>query len=164
VDAALAGAAVPSFTFDTLWRDAAYFGQSDTVSKKTLLYTVYALKKDQTFRTPSQVVRVEATRPTAYGADVVLNVLRPQTAYSEGDTLVLEAVYRNAFRDNKRLRWKAKDSDDSLRDVTLSGRTGADTLLFPCKAAGKFEIGFEVTDANEVVTSKFKSMEVLSAP
>jgi hypothetical protein len=164
VDAALAGAAVPSYSFDTLWRDAAYFGQSDTASKKTLLYTVYALKKDLSFRTPSQVVRVEATRPTAYGADVGLTILHPQNTYSEGDTLQLEARYRNVFRNNKLLRWRVKDSQDSLRDVALASRSGTDTLAFPCKAAGKFEIGFEVTDVNEVVTSKYKAMEVLSAP
>jgi hypothetical protein len=164
VDSAIAGAPTQFTTTDTILRDVVYLGQTDTVPQKTLRYFVYSLKKDLIFRTPSQAVRVEATRPTAYGADVSLWVIDPKSPYSVGDTIKMAGSYHNAFRDNTLLRWRLKDSKDSLRDVGLAGRSGADTLFFPCKTAGKIELGIEVTDVNGVVSSKYKGLEIIPAP
>lgn len=164
VDSALAGGAEPMLTKDTVFRDVVYAGQSDTVSRKALLYSIYCLKSDLNFSTGSAPIQIEATRPTSHGADLTLTFLGPKGPFTVGDTARLVGTFGNVFRDNKRLQWHRRDSADSLREVMLSGPAGSDTLIYPCESEGKLDIGMTVTDVNGTVTSLFQSLEILPSP
>ncbi|HKP98003.1 MAG TPA: carboxypeptidase-like regulatory domain-containing protein [Fibrobacteria bacterium] len=164
-DSVLVGPTEQFTSIDTVFRDVVYYGQTDTVSRKVLKYTVHSLRKDLIYRTGTPALRVEATRPTSHGADLALRFPDRGNPSQVGDTALLIGSYRNVFRNNKSLQWMSKDPQDSLlRKVDLTGRSGEDTLVFPCTGEGKFEIGFQVTDSAGITTSLFKTLEIKPAP
>ncbi|MDB5047592.1 MAG: hypothetical protein JWO30_663 [Fibrobacteres bacterium] len=164
VDLVAAGGPTVFYTNDTLYRDVVYTEQSDTVSVKHLRYTVYCLKKDLNFATASPATILTATRPTSHGADISLGFSDAQNPFKVGDTAKVVGTFRNVFRDNKSLHWKIKGATDTLRQADLVGTSGADTLAFPCTEPGKIEIGLSVTDMAGIVTTLYKSLEVIAAP
>ncbi len=157
-DSAQTGAPRTLLSTDTTTIDQPYKDQSDTVAKKNLYYSVYCLKSDHVFGTGTEPIKVVATRPTSFGADLDVRILPADSAYKVGDTARVVGTFTNPFRDNRLLQWKIKNSNDSLRDLELTGRAGSDTLLFPCDSAGTMQIGIQVTDVSGIVTSAYKQL------
>ncbi|MEO7426482.1 MAG: carboxypeptidase-like regulatory domain-containing protein [Fibrobacteria bacterium] len=145
----------------TTLRDVVYDGQADTVSRKVMYYSIYSLKSDHVFANGTDPIKVVATRPTAYGADLRMEVLNGDHACKVGDTARIAGEASNAFRENRLLQWVLRNSQNSVRDVPVSGRMIQDTLLFPCVSEGRVEIGFRVTDVAGIATSLYRSVEIV---
>lgn len=164
VDETLGGPAQQFLSADTVWRDNPY-AATDTMPQKVLRYSIYCLKKDLLYKTPTPPIRVIATRPvTAHGPDLGMRFLGGDSVFKVGDTARVVASFRNPFRNNARLQWWIKDSVDSLRQVDVTGSQGEDTLAFPCLAPGNPEIGITVIDVAGFSSTLRKPFEIISAP
>jgi hypothetical protein len=127
---------------------------------KTLLYSVYSLKKDMLYQNGSAHIRIETKRPLAYGARVSLELLGPDTSYQVGDTARIVASWRNMVRSNESLLWRLKGRADTLAFKAAISPTGMDTLAFPCAEKGVFEISATVKDVDGYVSWEPKSVVV----
>lgn len=116
---------------DSVYYDAAFGGEPDSVTAKALQYSVACVKRkggsgDWAYGKPITVVR---------GPSVELKFLDTASSCRAGDTIRIVGGYSNRFHFNTRVSWTLKGGPDTLRTFEVSNRTGADTLNFPCSAS-----------------------------
>jgi hypothetical protein len=145
----------------TTLRDVVYDGQSDTVSRKVFYYSIYSLKSDHVFANGTDPIKVVATRPTAYGADLRMEILHGDHACKVGDTARIAGEASNASGKTGCCNGCLRIPRTACAKVPVSGRMNQDTLLFPCASEGRVEIGFRVTDAAGIATSLYRSVAIV---
>jgi hypothetical protein len=146
---------------DTVYYDAVFGGEGDTITSKQLQYSVRCLKRkggagDFAYGKPIRAVR---------GPSIDLKYLDTAAASCKaGDTVRIAGRYSNRFHYNTRVSWMVKSAPDTLRTFEVSDRSGADTLGFPCKAPGGVPLEMRVKDETGVTAIGRILVQVVSDP
>jgi hypothetical protein len=150
VDVDAGGGAQEFAVNDTTYPDVP-FASGDSVQMKTLLYSVYSLKRDPggySGASRSQSLRLEARRPWAYGPRID-SIVRADTGrtYRPGDTVRIIASWANRIRGNDSLFWRVGGPSPFVLARAHPPASGADTLAFALPAAGDYPISLTLKDA-----------------
>jgi hypothetical protein len=128
---------------DSVYYDAVFGGEPDSVTSKPVQYSVACIKRKggaggYAYGKPMTVVR---------GPMIDLKTLdTASSSCKAGDSIRIVGRYSNRFHNNTRVSWKLKSEPDTLRTIEVFDRSGADTLTFSCGAPGDVPLELRVTD------------------
>lgn len=139
---------------DTVYYDAVFGGLPDSVSRLKATYSIAGLKKNGerggfVSTRPLEFVRASAIGPRI---DSLVFSGGQDSLFAVGDTAMAIAVFGHGFRSNSQAVWRETASGDTLRSISLSGRSGKDTLYFPVTEPGPVTFQFTVTDESGLST------------
>ncbi|MDB5103208.1 MAG: hypothetical protein JWP91_897 [Fibrobacteres bacterium] len=149
--------------YDLFYFDAVFGGEPDTVTAKTLVYSVACVRGDG-------ITGLYATKQftAVRGPSVTLAILDSAgTGFRTGDTARIVATYSSRFFRNDTLTWKVRNAPDSvriLRTIPLPERAGSDTLLYPCAARGEPELELRVKDETGITSVSRLVLHIQDAP
>lgn len=146
---------------DTVYYDAVFGGEGDTITSKNLQYSVRCLKRkggagDYSYGKPIKAVR---------GAQIELKFLDSSSSPCKtGDTTRIAGRYSNRFHDNTKVSWTLKGEADTLRAFEESHRSGTDTLSLPCNVPRSLSLELRVKDETGVTAIGRIPVQIITGP